>query len=384
MQKRHTNITSHLIAFTQHLRKKGFVLGPNEEADALRALEILEPYNNQEEFKLALRTVLCRSLKDQLMFDELYDQYWKELDRAQNSKLKEVEEETSKSQQGTQAPSLQVLKDWLYGDQQTDEKETAGYDSGSSKTQKEFGLFHEDGLQEIVKIIQLIARDLANQESRRYKTSRRGVFDFRQTMRQNLRRGGEILHIKHKKKQIHSLKLVLLCDVSKSMDLYSQFLVQFVYAFQNNYKHIETFVFSSELKRISRQLQKRTFEEAMADMKDSVFNWSSGTKIGESLDEFWKEYASKLLDQRTVVLILSDGWDTGDVDLLESNMKKIHRKVAKVIWLNPLAGSLDFRPEVAGMKAAMPYIDVFAPAYSVESLRAVVRELRRKRSNQFR
>ncbi|MEL6926047.1 MAG: VWA domain-containing protein [Bacteroidota bacterium] len=381
---RKTSLPAHLIAFTQHLRKKGFVLGPNEEADALRALEILEPYRDQGQFKLALRSVLCRSLKDLLLFEELYDQYWRELAKAQDAKLKDVEEEKPQAKKANRPPSLQVIKDWLYGNQQTDEKKMAGYDGAVSRGQKDFGAFQEEGLQEIAKIIQLIARDLANQESRRYKASRRGDFDFRQTMRANLRRGGEVLHIRHRKKQKHALKLVLLCDVSKSMDLYSQFLVQFLYAFQNNYRHIDTFVFSSSLERITRQLQKRSFAEAMTELQDSVFNWSSGTKIGACFQTFYEDYASQLLDSRTVVLVLSDGWDTGEVHLLKSYLQKIHRKAAKVIWLNPLAGSLDFQPEVAGMKAAMPFIDVFALAYSVESLRAVVKQLRKRRSNKFR
>ena len=383
MIKRHTSLSAHIVAFCQHLRTRGFVLGSVEEADALKALEILAPYADQENFKLALRSVLCRSVKDQIQFDELYEKYWRDLDRAQNSKTKEVEEEKPQAKSNNRPPTLQALKDWLYGNQQNDETKMAGYDGMAIRAQKNFEVFQEDGLKEVIKIIQLIARDLANQQNRRYRPARHGQFDFRQTIRHNLRRGGEILHIKKKQKQKRELQLLLLCDVSKSMDLYSQFLVQFVYAFQNNYKKVETFVFSSSLERISHQLEKRSFTEAMEAMKDSVFNWSSGTKIGASFQQFWDQYHSKLLNKQTVVLIVSDGWDTGEVELLDYYMDKISRKVAKIIWLNPLAGSVDFKPEVQGMKTAMPYIDVFAPAHNIESLKAVVKELRKKKSNLY-
>ena len=375
--KRHTSITAHLIAFCRFLRQKGFIIGPEEEAETLLAIELLQPYSDQENFKLALRSVLTRSRKNQIMFDELYAKYWEELAKAQDAKIKELPEEKPKKKKTQQAPSIQSIKNWLYQNQLTEETELAQYSDLDILTNKDFNAFNDDGLQEVLKLIHLIARSLANQLNRRYKVASHGIFDVKRTLRQNLRRGGEIVDLVYQKKQIRQLKLVLLCDVSKSMDLYSHFLIQFVYAFQNAYKYIDTFVFSTSLHRISRELEHRDFDTAMRALKQAVPNWSGGTKIGSSFQTFFEDYGSKLLDNQTVVLIMSDGWDTGEIELLGTYMKKIHRKAAKVIWLNPLAGSLNFEPSVQGMKEAMPYIDVFAPAHNVESLKAIIHQLRR-------
>ena len=193
--------------------------------------------------------------------------------------------------------------------------------------------------------------------------------DLRQTLRKNLRCGGELLDIVHRKPKRNRVKLVLLCDVSRSMELYSVFLIQFMYAFQQVYRRMETFVFSTSLKRITPVLKQKNFREALHLLGSEKSGWAGGTRIGESLDAFVKDYAKKLVDSKTIVIILSDGWDTGNIDALKKNMEYIHNKSKKLIWLNPLAGYSAYRPDVAGMKAAMPYIDAFAPVHNAESLR---------------
>jgi uncharacterized protein with von Willebrand factor type A (vWA) domain len=160
-----------------------------------------------------------------------------------------------------------------------------------------------------------------------------------------------------------------LCDVSKSMDLYATFLLQFMYAFQQVYRRVETFAFSTSLQCITALLKQNDFTKSMHELSSQNKNWSGGTRIGESLHSFVKEYSKHVLNKRSIVIILSDGWDTGNIELLEQSIKFIHARSKKVIWLNPLAGYTSYRPEVAGMKAALPYIDVFAPVHNVESLK---------------
>jgi len=261
----------------------------------------------------------------------------------------------------------------------------SSYSPGTGGGGKDFSGFSESGLQEVVKIIHLLANSLANQFSRRYQKSKTpGRFDVRKTLRHNMRSGGEIMQLHFQKLQKQKLHLILLCDVSKSMDLYSRFLVQFLYAFQNNYRQIETFVFSTSLHRISRELQKGDFEDILEQLSDQVPNWSGGTRIGASLHQFLEDHAGKHLKHRSIVLILSDGWDTGEVDLLADSMQRLKRKAGRIIWLNPLAGRPGYRPEVKGMQAAMPFIDVFAPAHNVASLREVVKMLKTKKQKKFK
>ena len=182
-----------------------------------------------------------------------------------------------------------------------------------------------------------------------------------------------MLEIAYRKHPRNRSKIVMLCDVSKSMELYTAFLIQFMYAFQQVYQRMETFIFSTSLQRITPMLKQKHFGEALEFLSTANEGWNSGTRIGESLHTFIASYGNKLIDSKTIVIILSDGWDTGNIDLLKESMHQIHTKAKKVIWLNPLAGYAAYKPEVAGMKAAMPFVDVFAPVYNLESLRKLVK-----------
>lgn len=373
--QRRTELSAHVVAFARYLRGRGFPLGPAEQADALLALEALSPFRDPETFRLALRAAMARSLAQQRAFDELYAQYWKEMKKAVDSKITEGKQEPRR-RTGPQS-SLEALKNWLHGNRAEEETELAAYSPGEVVSRKDFSAFTEDELGEVVRVIHQIARSLALRFSRRReRVNTPAGLDLRRTLRLNLRRGGEILDLAFRRPQRHRQQIVLLCDVSKSMDLYSRFLVQFIYAFQNAYRRIETFVFSTSLQRVTRQLRQRDYHAALQDLADEVPGWSGGTRIGESFDAFVRQYGGKMLNNRTIVIILSDGWDTGDTELLAGAMRRIHSKAAKVIWLNPLAGRPGYEPRVQGMQAALPYVDVFASAHNVDSLRRVAKYLR--------
>ncbi|MCI0343919.1 MAG: VWA domain-containing protein, partial [Chloroflexi bacterium] len=239
---------------------------------------------------------------------------------------------------------------------------------------KDFSAFDGAALDEVARLAALLVRRLARRKSRRLKPShRRGRVDLRRTMRLSLTRG-EPIELPRRRRKILKTKLVVLCDVSGSMDLYSRLLVQFLYALQNQLGRMETFVFSTRLHRVTDELRGQTYGAALARLGD-VRDWSGGTKIGESLSTFTLDWR-RLLDRDTVAVILSDGWDTGDPAALGEAMATIHRRAAKVIWLNPLLGSPDYQPLTQGMIAALPYVDAFLPAHNLESLRALARHLR--------
>ena len=159
------------------------------------------------------------------------------------------------------------------------------------------------------------------------------------------------------------------------MDLYSRFLIQFIYAFQSVYRRIETFVFSTSLYHITEILRAEELYNALEKLSKTVPDWSGGTKIGFSLDQFVDQFGTKIIDSQTVCLIISDGWDTGDVDLLVRSMRYLKKNARSIIWLNPLKGSSDYEPATKGMQAALPYIDIFASAHNLNSLRRLVRQL---------
>jgi uncharacterized protein with von Willebrand factor type A (vWA) domain len=202
--------------------------------------------------------------------------------------------------------------------------------------------------------------------------------DLRRTIRRSLRRGGEIVELAYRRRKIQKTRVVLLADVSGSMDLYSRFLIQFVYALQHALGQVETLVFSTSLTRITDAMSEDDLRRALDEVARTVPDWSGGTKIGASLRAFLERFPG-LVTPRTVVIVISDGWDTGDIAILEQAMAELHRRAGRVIWLNPLLGSPGYEPICQGMRAALPFVDVFASAHNLESLRRLERHLAMRR-----
>ena len=381
--------SANVVGFCRWLRRQGSSVSTPEQIDALRALDAIDLLE-EENFYWSLRTTLAKSTREQEIFDEHFRHFWYVWDK--------IDQLSSRDQEEAEDPSVIIddhlrkqksltINDWLNNvDQASEEQEAAGYSPFEVVTERDFSDFLAQDLDEVDRLINEIGKSLALRFSRRTKTSRqRGPLDLRRTMRSSLRRGGELLDLAHRERKRQKLKLVLLCDVSKSMDLYSRFLIQFLYAFQSVYRRIETFVFSTSLHRVTEFLQTGELEEALNLMAESVPDWSGGTKIGESFGEFVEHYALSLLDQGTVVLIISDGWDTGDVELLGESMRIMKLRSRSVIWLNPLMGNPDYRPSTQGMQAALPYIDILASAHNLSSLRRLVRQLSKvQRGRQLR
>ena len=368
MITRQTSLSRNIVEFCRFLRHKGFSLSVDEEALALNALELVD-IGDRTIFALVLKSVCCRSRTQQREFDPLFNEYWNKLNKAIDAKIKNTRQLSLKP--AAKEPSLKSLKTWLNGNRNDDtEEETAFYSIHENLSQKDFSAVPADELDELMRTIKAISKQLAAQVTRRYKKSRSiSQPDLRSTLRKNMRHGGELLHIAFKKPKRNRTKLVMICDMSKSMELYSAFLLQFIFAFQQVYRRIETFAFSTSLQCISNALKEQNFKEALDLLGKQNKGWGGGTRIGESLHQFVTEYGRKVLDKRTIVIILSDGWDTGNIDLLEQSMADIQHRAKKIIWLNPMAGYSNFRPATAAMQAAMPYINVLAPVHNVASLR---------------
>ena len=284
-------LSANLVGFCRYLRLKGLKPGMGEQMDALRALEEVD-FENENSFRMALRTTLAKSTREQEIFDEHFHSFWDVWDNAENfyQKLNAKQEESSltKVEHTPKTQSCISINDWLSGyDSATEKKESAGYSPFETESERDFSTFQANELSRLMRLINEIGRALATRYSRRtMETKKRGQFDFRRTMRLSLRRGGEIMDLVHYRRRRQRLKLVLLCDVSKSMDLYSRFLIQFIYAFQSVYRRIETFVFGTSLHRITEILRDEELSNALEYLSLKVKDWSGGTKIGASLEQF--------------------------------------------------------------------------------------------------
>lgn len=378
MIKRQTTLSANLLSFCRYLRERGFNIGPTEEADALQSLTMVASFDDPDSFQLCLQSTLCRSPQQLKLFPDLFHQFWRELDRAVDSSIKNQQEQTDKPRPAANnAPSLHQLKNWLHGNHQKDTQETASYSAYGGAESNTLLQFNERELRDIFKLVQQLIYKIANRRSRRFqKSHRQEQLDLKKTMRYNFTRSSEIIQLKYKRKKQDQVNVILICDVSKSMELYSRFFIQFLYAFQQNFPKVNAFVFSSELHPISKELTHRSLETSLKKIIQKVTYWNGGTQIGQSLQAFNEQYLHKYVRSKTLVMILSDGWDAGAPDLVAEQMKLLHRKALKVLWLNPLAGNADWQPEVRAMKAALPYIDLLVPFYDLDSLRTVVREWR--------
>jgi uncharacterized protein len=345
-----SDLAQNVIDFTRLLRANEFAVSPAEVHDALRALGSID-IGDRADFYLALRSVLLWRPDQRELFDDLYRRFWggwsDELTRESTVPSPDEEGDApmeAAAGQGEYSP-MEVL------------------------LQKDFSDFRPEDLAGVARACVEIARRVALRKSRRFRATTRGSrIDARRSLRRNLKHGGTMVELAKLERKIRKPKIVLICDVSRSMEQYSVFLLQFIHSMQNVIGRVESFVFSTSLHRVSPYFKHADIMEAVEDIAHDVPDWSGGTRIGESLRVFNESFARSVVDRRTVVIILSDGLDTGQTDLLEEQMELLHARAAKLIWLNPLLGRDSYAPLARGMATALPYVDVFAPAHNLASL----------------
>ncbi|HEV2664801.1 MAG TPA: VWA domain-containing protein [Blastocatellia bacterium] len=374
------DLLNNTVLFCRALRERGLLATPSEAIDAVTTLSLID-FDDREETFLSLRSVLTSRVEDFPIFEELFEDFWSRLGQSPNPRKIIESEATStsvrlSSREHGQKGLAFFLEHWGAAQSCASEPiNLRGASDVESAAEKDFSLFAADDLVEISRLARRIARRLARSTSRRWETARRGLkVDLRRTLRQSLRNGGEFINLSFKRRKQKKTRLVVICDVSGSMDLYSQVLLQFVHGLQNSFARVETFVFSTALERITGHLRNNSYRQALERLGTNVRGWSGGTLIGASVAAFNSGWP-RLVDKRAVVIILSDGWDTGEPEELGAALADLKRRARKLIWLNPLLGSPAYQPLARGMQAALPHIDVFAPLHNLASLRALEKHL---------
>lgn len=369
-----SSLVRSVVAFCRALRARGVPVTAAESLDAVRAVVAID-VSDREDVRSALRAVLATSHQDLAIFDELFAAFW-HTGSSQNAVPGRSHVRSTRPPNADSQQSRVSLENWMRkGDSSDDVVQVRQASTLEASAQRDLANLTSGDEQEMNRLARRIARRMALKPSRRWRARPRGKrIDLRRTMRALLRTGGDAAVLARRERIIRRTRLVVLCDVSGSMELYARLLLRFVHALQNAFARVETFVFSTRLTRVTPFFRRASYSHALAAMGERVRDFSGGTKIGESLVAFadgWPE----LLDSRTVVLVLSDGWDTGEPRMVDDALRLIARRAGRVVWLNPLMGSPDFSPETRAMRAAMPHVDVLASAHNVESLQALARHL---------
>jgi uncharacterized protein with von Willebrand factor type A (vWA) domain len=372
-------LSAAVARFATLLRRSGLPVTLVEVTDAVRALDHLD-IADRHELYLGLRAIFVTRPEEVPPFDRCFEAFWRDVPEADESAgfipAPAIDgQETAGAVKSEQKREALALESW--GEEEAEESgdplSVPLASESEALVHQDFATFSADQLDELLKLTVRIARRLAHRMSRRRRpVKRRGRVDLRRTLRANLTRG-DLIDLRYRERKRKKVRLVLLCDVSGSMDLYSRFLLQFLFALQNVFGRVETFIFSTRLTRITELLRGRSYRQVLRRLSD-VRDWSGGTRIGESLAQFNREWP-QLVDRRTIVIVLSDGWDTGEPDTLATELLRIKRRAARVIWLNPLLGNPSYEPITRGMAAALPLIDDFAAGHNLAALRDLAGKL---------
>jgi uncharacterized protein len=372
-----------LAGFSRTLRDNGFRVGVAETGDALEIL-VSPAAHNPSSLKPALRALFCATHSDWERFDEIFDAFW----RGRDMRMRQV---ISGAPAASSVPARRLAEahvpQEVLGLPDRVERRNDGGDAnptdgrgrreGASRTEalSATDLRHIADPEEIAATQALaarLARVMRARLVRREQIRRRGRrLDLRRTIHRNISHGGTLIELAWRRRKIKPLRLVVLLDASGSMSLYTAFFVRFLHGVVDAFREAEAFVFHTRLAHVSPSLRDRDVTRAVEKLSLMAQGIGGGTRIGESLASFNRWHARRVINSRTAVMIVSDGYDTGEPGELAEAMRRLRRRCRRIIWLNPLIGWRDYSPQARGMQAALPYVDLFAPAHNLQSLAAL-------------
>ena len=391
-----------LTEFGRLLWEVGIYVGPGKMLDLAETLDYID-LTSREDFYNTLKCSLLAKHDQETLFDQMFLYYWSLRDRQNKndgqatpgaakredkslrlppSELKRLAEHMNKPEEQHKDTRVEqregerrrriIEQDALEEAEKNkddDNPQGTAYSAIEILRKKDFESFSWEEVQEAKKLMSEMRWHLGMRKTLRKAPARHGSLpDMRRIIRRNLKYGAEMLELTWREPREKPRPLVIICDISGSMSLYSRLLLHFVHTLSNGLLNVEAFVFGTRLTRITRQLKRRDVDDAVRDVTKSVQDWSGGTRIGDAIHGFNQHWARRVLGRGAVVLIISDGWDRGDAHTLAIEMDRLQHSSHRLIWLNPLLGSPDYRQLTIGMKTALPFIDNFLPAHNLDSL----------------
>jgi len=356
-----------IIDFTMYCRERQFVLGPQETRDAFTIAErgyVLD----RKLFQYSLKAIYCKRKDHFDRFDEMFDRFWSRYYEERLEKRKKELQKIKKEPDTATVIFLGTKFNIPQKEKKTEAKETKGANETIRLRMTDFSKVDVADKERLEELAEELFHQVSMRFKRRLENSNKGSIDIRKTIRHGLDKGGWLLDLAHRKKSKEKRRVVFILDVSGSMDTYSYYLLRYVMVLKKYFKSLEFFTFSTHLTHVTPLLRQGNEQEILKQIGKNVNSWSSGTKIGESLTEFLSFYGNKFLSQKHIVVVLSDGLETGSVTVLKEAVRTIRRKCKTLVWLNPLKGMKDYQPIQKGMVNVMPHLDAFESAHNLDSL----------------
>jgi uncharacterized protein with von Willebrand factor type A (vWA) domain len=350
-----------VVLLSNRLRSHGVKCGVSESIDGCIAVESV-PIRSVHHLREVLRLAMIKRVDDYEIFDRVFEELTNPLRRSSRP-----DEPTERMPGQGGGDQRRVEK----GSGQSSQSITF-YSPMEVLMKRVLPAPSRDSFRQSKRVIRRLRRRLALLPGRRTETSPSGLFDFPSTVRTSLKTYGEFLKIAHYRRKISRCRLIALFDVSGSMDAYTTFLMQSMYALARQGVALEVFVFSTKLVRVSDLLRYFGPKKAAERISEDIHIWGSGTRIGSCLQIFLQKFGG-LISRGTVVMIVSDGWDTGEPELLDMAMRELKNRTGRIVWINPHADKPGFKPRTIGMETAMPYIDLLAGMASLQNIRGFVR-----------
>ncbi len=396
-------ILANLLTLGRDLRDAGLNIGSGQVLNLVEAVATVDA-RRKDDFYAAAKATLVNRPDQIVLFNAVFDQFWAKVqnpmapvefsvpDPRMDQMPEQAETQQGEPTEGNESQQGEATEDAMMAIEDTgDTAENAPdaeedmeappddvmvFSAREVLRKKDFSQFSADEIAEARRMIESMTWRLGTRKTRRLESSNTGdFFDYRRTLRASMKYKGVPIDLKRRERKDRMRPLILICDISGSMDRYSRLLLRFVHALEHGLDTVEVFVFSTRLTRITRGLRKKDVDSAIENVVKSVDDWSGGTRIGEAIKTFNYRWARRVLRSGATVIMISDGWDRGDPVLLSREMSRLQRSCRRLIWLNPLLGAPGYQPLTQGIRAALPFVDAFLPIHNMESMEALARLL---------
>ena len=375
----HGHLAENVMHFARVLRAAGLPIGPDRVIDAMRALEVAG-VERRDDFYWTLASVFLDRREQFEVYDQAFHIFWRDpqlLERVMAMFLPQVYGRQGRDEREASSRVSEAMRPRPKKPQETpvEPPQETQLDASLSFSAREvlqhadFETMTPEEIAQAKKMLANLRLPIPEIRTRRFSPDADGArIDLRASLRASLRNGAQLITLRRRSPQRRHPPLVVMCDVSGSMNRYSRMFLHFLHAITNDRDRVTSFVFGTRLTNISRYLRHRDVDVAMSGVSDAIADWSGGTRIGNCLREFNLRWSRRVLGQNAVVLMISDGLD-GDVgEGLAREMERLHKSCRKLIWLNPLLRYEGFEARPAGVRAMLPHVDEFLPVHNVASL----------------